>query len=59
MANRAFVRCRNKYHVNFNIQADRLASFSWFSMRYLCTSEKYVALADGLLAWLAEGGDAR
>ncbi len=55
MANGAFTRYRNKYHVNFNIQADRLQNFAWFSMQYLCTQDKYLRFADELTGWLARG----
>jgi len=55
MANGAFIRYRNKYHVNFKVQAERLRSFAWFSMQYLCTREGYVGFADDLLTWLGRG----
>lgn len=55
IANGAFACYPNKYHVNFNIQADRLANFAWFSMQYLCTKETYLRFADGLLEWLKRG----
>jgi hypothetical protein len=55
LANGAFVRYKNKYHVNFHIQADRLSNFSWFSMEHACTSTEYVRFLTGLLVWLFEG----
>ena len=55
IANGAFIRYRNKYHVNFHVQADRLANFSWFSMEHACTTKEYVWFLKGLLAWLFEG----
>ncbi|MGQ0553251.1 MAG: hypothetical protein ACT4PU_08520 [Planctomycetota bacterium] len=55
LANGAFVKYRNKYHVNFQVQADRLTCFSWFSMEYACTASQYTRLAGGLLTWLFEG----
>lgn len=55
MANGAFVRYRNKYHVNFHVQADRLKNFSWFSMQHACTSLEYVRFLEGLLSWLFNG----
>jgi len=55
IANGAFVRYRNKYHVNFHIQADRLRNFSWFSMEYACTKAAYIRFLEGLLNWLFEG----
>jgi hypothetical protein len=55
-ANGAFVRYRNKYHVNFHIQAERLANFAWFSMEYACASDEYQRFLSGLLTWLFDGG---
>ena len=55
LANGAFLRYPNKYHVNFHIQADRLSNFSWFSMEYACLSDEYSRLLSDLLAWLFEG----
>lgn len=55
LANGAFVRYRNKYHVNFHVQADRLRNFEWFSMDHACTATEYTRFFDGLLTWLFEG----
>lgn len=55
VSNGAFVRYRNKYHVNFHVQAERLRNFAWFSMEQICTSPEYLRFADGLLGWLLEG----
>lgn len=55
LANGAFVRYRNKYHVNFHVQADRLSNFCWFSMEYACTVPEYEKFLEGLLAWLLDG----
>jgi hypothetical protein len=55
ICNPAFVRYRNKYHVNFHVQAARLACFSWFSMRYLSTREGYRAFCQQLRAFLLDG----
>jgi hypothetical protein len=55
MANGAFVRYRNKYHVNFHVQAERLRSFGWFSMEHACTVLEYTRFLTGLLSWLFEG----
>lgn len=55
LANGAFVRYRNKYHVNFRVQADRLSNFSWFEMTYACTVHEYTLFLASLLAWLFEG----
>ncbi len=55
LANGAFVQYRNKYHVNFHVQADRLRNFEWFSMDHACTADEYIRFFDGLLAWLFEG----
>jgi hypothetical protein len=54
-ANGAFIRYRNKYHVNFHVQADRLKNFAWFSMEHACTLGEYSQLLDDLLSWLFEG----
>jgi hypothetical protein len=55
MANGAFIRYRNKYHVNFHVQADRLTNFAWFSMDHACTATEYTRFLSGLLSWLFEG----
>jgi hypothetical protein len=55
LTNGAFVRYRNKYHVNFHIQADRLRNFEWFSMEHACTATEYARFLDGLLTWLFDG----
>ncbi|GIK18344.1 MAG: hypothetical protein AMXMBFR77_11320 [Phycisphaerales bacterium] len=55
MANGAFIRYRNKYHVNFHVQADRLKNFAWFSMEHACTTTEYTRFLTGLLSWLFEG----
>lgn len=55
ISNGAFVRYRNKYHVNFHVQADRLRSFAWFSMEHACTQSEYIRFLRGLLYWLFEG----
>lgn len=55
LANGAFVYYRNKYHVNFHVQADRLRNFAWFEMEYACTVPEYTRFLDGLLSWLFEG----
>ena len=55
LANGAFIRYRNKYHVNFHVQADRLRNFEWFSMEHACTAGEYARFFDGLLTWLFEG----
>jgi hypothetical protein len=57
LANGAFIRYRNKYHVNFHVQADRLANFSWFTMEHNCTAAEYVRFVNGVMAWLFEGRD--
>ena len=56
IANGAFARYRNKYHVNFRVQADRLRCFRWFDVTHACTAAEVVAVADGLLRWLLTGG---
>lgn len=55
MANGAFVRYRNKYHVNFHVQADRLENFAWFSMEHACTTTEYTRFLSGLLSRQFEG----
>ena len=55
LANGAFIRYRNKYHVNFHVQADRLTNFAWFSMDHACTQREYARFLAGLQAWLFEG----
>jgi hypothetical protein len=55
IANGAFIRYRNKYHVNFHVQADRLRNFSWFSMEHACAATEYIRFLEGLLLWLFEG----
>lgn len=52
IANNAFVRYKNKYHVNFHIQAERLSNFCWFYMSYACTVKEYKQLLSSLLSWL-------
>lgn len=56
IANGAFARYRNKYHVNFHIQADRLSNFSWFKMEYLCTVPEYARFVDRLVRWIGDKG---
>jgi len=55
ITNGAFIRYRNKYHVNFHIQADRLSCFRWFSMRYMSSAQKYLDFAQSLMIWLFTG----
>lgn len=55
IVNGAFTKYRNKYHVNFRVQADRLRVFRWFDMDYLATVSEYTRLVDGLCGWLFEG----
>lgn len=55
LANGAFMRYRNKYHVNFHVQADRLANFAWFSMEHASAAAEYSHFLSGLLSWLFEG----
>ena len=59
VANGAFVRYRNKYHVNFHVQAERLTAFGWFAMQHRCTARETVGLATGLADWLLAGADRR
>jgi len=55
LANGAFRNYRNKYHVGFHQQADRLSSFRWFQMGYRCEAYQYESLAMDLLTWLSTG----
>lgn len=55
LANGAFRNYRNKYHLGFNQQADRLSSFRWFQMAYRCEAHQYESLAADLLLWLSTG----
>ena len=50
--NGAFAFYRNKYHVNFHIQAERLTAFSWFSMDHHCTAPEYAGFVHRLTRWL-------
>ncbi len=55
ISNGAFARYRNKYHVNFHVQADRLSNFSWFRMEHASTVNESERVLNGLLSWLFEG----
>ena len=55
IANGAFAKYRNKYHVNFHVQSDRLNNFSWFKMDYACTFTEYCRFLESLLSWLFHG----
>ncbi len=55
LANGAVIRYRNKYHLNFHIQADRLSNFSWFSMDHACTVAQYDRFLMGITSWLFDG----
>ena len=55
LANGAFVKYKNKYHVSFKIQAQRLRCFAWFDMNFACTAEEFVALAQECISWLLKG----
>lgn len=52
LTNGAFARYRNKYHVSFHVQADRLAAFKWFSLTHSCTVSEYASLVDRVCSWL-------
>lgn len=52
ISNGAFAKYKNKYHVNFHLQADRLTAFSWFSMIHACTPAEYLGLVDRAEKWL-------
>lgn len=55
IANGAFDRYRNKYHVNFHVQADRLAVYSWFGMTHASSVPEYERIVGGLIGWLLRG----
>lgn len=57
LANGAFVKYLNKYHVSFHVQAERLAAFKWFTLTHACTVSEYARLLDGLFRWLLDGRD--
>ncbi len=59
ITNGAFRNYRNKYHLGFNQQAERLRNFKWFSMTYRCESVAYEALATEILDWLFAAPTAR
>jgi len=52
LANGAFAFYRNKYHVSFRVQAERLENFAWFHMEHLCTVPEYADFALRLIDWL-------
>lgn len=54
ICNGALHRYRNKYHVNFHIQADRLSCFRWFSMSHLGSAAEYMKLVTEVTAWLGQ-----
>lgn len=54
VANGAYVRYRNKYHVNFHVQADRLSAFAWFNMKQLYEKDDYLGFSNCLTAWLTQ-----
>ena len=55
--NGAFAFYKNKYHVNFDIQAERLATFLWFSMDHYCTAPEYLRFVYRLIHWLTAAGE--
>jgi hypothetical protein len=55
MSNGAFIKYRNKYHVNFHVQADRLSNFAWFSLELGYAADDYLNFLQGLLDWLLTG----
>jgi hypothetical protein len=52
VTNGAYVRYRNKYHVNFHMQSDRLRNFAWFNMAHVCTPSEMERLHQRLRDWL-------
>lgn len=51
----AFDRYRNKYHVNFHVQADRLSNFAWFEMAHASSATECARIVAGLAGWLLRG----
>ncbi len=54
ITNGAFARYRNKYHVNFHVQADRLSNFAWFEMHHASEAQEYLSFLGRLLSWLGD-----
>ena len=52
ISNGAFARYRNKYHVNFHVQADRLSNFSWFEMDHASEARDYLRFLGRLFDWI-------
>ena len=52
ITNGAYIKYKNKYHVNFHIQAERLKNFAWFNMLFLSYTKQYLFLINKLLSWL-------
>ena len=52
VTNGAYAKYRNKYHVNFHMQADRLRNFAWFDMAHLCTPTEIDGVHVRLRDWL-------
>lgn len=57
LVNGAFSRLRNKYHVNFHIQGDRLRNFAWFDMTHASSAAEYLALYARIERFLIDGQD--
>ena len=55
IGNGAFVKYRNKYHVNFHVQADRLKNFQWFNLEHMSGAGEYVKFVTGIATWLTKG----
>lgn len=47
-----YARYRNKYHVNFHMQSDRLRNFAWFNMTHVCTPSEIDSVHVRLRTWL-------
>jgi hypothetical protein len=52
VANGAFSKYRNKYHVTFHMQGDRLSVYSFFEMRFVSNRLEYLELYKELKSWL-------
>ncbi|MFQ3610708.1 MAG: hypothetical protein SNJ72_04345 [Fimbriimonadales bacterium] len=55
MANEAFVKYRNKYHIGFCVHTLRLSSkFPNFSLDIICTRSQYYCFFKSILDWMVE-----
>lgn len=55
--NGAFVKYKNKYHVSFHVQTERLSAYSWFEMVYMSEVAEYQILVTKLQKFLLGEND--